>query len=54
MEGTLDTTFNYTGIITTDILTEISCIKLQLDGKIVVGGYLDSSPNGLFALARYI
>ena len=54
--GSLDTTFDVDGKLTTDIGTQTDVpvsIALQSDGKIVVGGYSDIGPNVRFALARY-
>jgi uncharacterized delta-60 repeat protein len=50
-DGSLDTTFNGTGIVTTDFGGDdrIYSIKIQSDGKIVVAG----TSGGNFALARY-
>ncbi|MEN3334675.1 MAG: hypothetical protein V7641_4040, partial [Blastocatellia bacterium] len=56
--GTLDTTFGGTGIVTTDILTNredrAASLALQSNGNIVVAGYTDSpSFNKDFAVVRY-
>ncbi|MFN8461855.1 MAG: choice-of-anchor Q domain-containing protein [Anaerolineales bacterium] len=55
--GTLDSTFDGDGIVTTEIgvgTNEFaSSIALQLDGKIVVVGTVDNSSNSDFALLRY-
>ncbi len=53
-DGSLDTTFNNTGIITTTIASEASysyALALQSDGKIVVGGRAN---DGHFAVIRYL
>ncbi len=56
-DGSLDTTFGTGGKVTTDFNSLLNLnfcynIKLQSDGKIILGGYtFDSSIN--FALARY-
>jgi len=57
-DGTLDTTFNGSGIVTTSIGgsdDEAWCIALQGDGKIVVAGSSADSVTGnyAFAVARY-
>lgn len=55
--GTLDTTFNTTGKVVTGIGSlddYATCIGIQSDGKIVVGGYTYVSADATnFALARY-
>ena len=57
--GSLDTTFNHTGKVTTNFsiqLTDaINAIALQTDGKIVAAGYQTSAAGtgANFALARY-
>ncbi len=55
--GTLDTTFNNVGIVTTDLGSnkdEIDAIGVQSDGKIVVAGSSKLSASDYqFALARY-
>ena len=55
--GTLDTTFNTTGIVTTSIGTnsddEIKSVAVQADGKIVVAGFSSGAITSVFALARY-
>jgi len=54
--GTLDPTFNGTGIVTTDfgIGTDIGrSVAIQTDGKIVVGGWAFNGTTFDFALARY-
>jgi uncharacterized delta-60 repeat protein len=53
-DGTLDTTFNSTGIVITNIGGDdsLSALAIQADGKIVVGG--STTVNSYdFALARY-
>ena len=55
-DGTLDTTFDTDGIVTTNIgnvASEVSSIALQSDGKIVVAGNLNPSGNSDFAVVRY-
>lgn len=57
-DGSLDTTFDGDGILTTDILTNredrISSISLQADSKIVVAGYTnDPTFKRNFAVVRY-
>ena len=53
--GSLDTTFATNGYNTTTLGTDdgIDSIALQLDGKIVVGGYATIAGNDSFCLARY-
>ena len=48
-DGSLDTSFNTTGEIVHPFLEGINVIKLQADGKILVG----SSYNNEVAMARY-
>ena len=56
-EGSLDTSFNQTGKVTTDFggngKAEGQGAAVQADGKIVVVGYATSSGIQQFALARY-
>jgi uncharacterized delta-60 repeat protein len=55
-DGELDTTFNYNGIVTTQVGSdddEIAAIALQEDGRIVVAGYTTNGGRRDFALARY-
>jgi uncharacterized delta-60 repeat protein len=56
-DGTLDTTFNTTGVVTTDISSRDDrayAVALQPLHKIVVAGVSDcASASGDFALARY-
>ncbi|MBI4648712.1 MAG: VCBS repeat-containing protein, partial [Bacteroidia bacterium] len=55
-DGTLDTTFNGTGKVTTDISGGNDYgdgVAVQTDGKIIIGGYLDNGTNYDFVLARY-
>lgn len=56
-DGTIDTSFNYDGIVTTDfgLGTQSSGqrIALQSDGKIVLAGTTSSNSQQDFALARY-
>jgi len=55
-DGTLDTSFNFDGVVTTQIGSEddhAQAIALQANGKIIVGGYTDSGQDTDFALVRY-
>jgi len=55
-DGTLDTTFDTDGIVTTDFgasYDAASSIVLQSDGKIVVAGRSEKSGNSDFAVVRY-
>lgn len=55
-DGTLDTTFAGDGRLTTDFASGkdgATCIAVQPDGKILVGGYATSAGSRDFALARY-
>ncbi len=55
-DGSLDTTFNDTGKVTTAIGTrdsDATSIAVQSDGKIVVAGETSNGSNYDFALARY-
>ncbi|MDZ8027125.1 MAG: DUF4347 domain-containing protein [Nostoc sp. DedQUE11] len=55
-DGTLDTTFNTTGKVTTDFNSNDEAgnsITVQSDGKILVGGYSNNGTNDDFAIARY-
>jgi uncharacterized delta-60 repeat protein len=56
--GSLDGTFNTTGIVTTDIVhgdDYARSVAIQSDGKIVVAGYYNTGPStyNKFALVRY-
>lgn len=54
--GTLDNTFGTTGKIVTSLGPNdgfATCIAIQSDGKIVVGGYYDNGSNTDWAMARY-
>ena len=54
--GSLDTTFDTDGIVTTSFGSEyddIKSIAIDADGKIVAGGYTNTSNNLMFAIARY-
>jgi uncharacterized delta-60 repeat protein len=55
-DGSLDTTFNVTGIVTTAIVASndraYSVIR-QADGKLVAAGYSNNGSNDDFALVRY-
>lgn len=56
-DGTLDIDFGTNGIVTTDVQLGSEdvaySIALQLDGKIVLGGYSDNGSNKDAALVRY-
>ncbi|WP_303722310.1 hypothetical protein [Malonomonas rubra] len=55
-DGSLDTSFNTTGFVTTDIngyYDYALSIALQDDGKILVGGYSDNGSKNDMALLRY-
>jgi len=55
-DGTPDTAFNGTGMVTTDIGgigSEAHAIALQSDGKIVVAGNASNGSNNDFAVVRY-
>jgi uncharacterized delta-60 repeat protein len=54
-DGSLDTSFDTDGKVTTDILSnEVAySVALQSDGKIVAAGYSDNGTKGYFALVRY-
>ncbi len=54
-DGTLDTTFGGTGIVTFAFSTShenAQAIRVQADGKIIVAGYADIGGNDDFAIAR--
>lgn len=54
--GTLDATFNGSGIVRTSIGSGDDAgqsVALQADGKIIVGGYAHNGSNYDFAIARY-
>lgn len=54
--GSLDLTFNNSGVVTTDInggAEKIYALELQSDGKIVVCGIANYSGHNAFTLARY-
>ena len=57
VNGSLDTTFDSDGKVTTDIGTNSGdtalTVVLQSDGKIVAAGYSDVGGSGDFALVRY-
>ncbi|MGD9562114.1 MAG: PxKF domain-containing protein [Pyrinomonadaceae bacterium] len=56
-DGSLDTTFDTDGKVTTDILSstdEARSVAIQPDGKIVVAGYSFNGSNYDFAVVRYI
>ena len=56
--GTLDSTFNGNGIVTTDfslMWDQANAVAIQNDGKIVVAGTSDIAPNNSqFAISRYL
>jgi len=55
-DGSLDTTFDNDGIVTTSIGTSdefASSVAVQTGGKIIVGGFSFNGSNDDFALARY-
>ena len=55
-DGSLDTTFDGDGIVTTPIGTgnsQTSDVAIQADGKIVVGGWSTFSGNSDFVVVRY-
>jgi uncharacterized delta-60 repeat protein len=53
-DGTLDTSFNTTGIATTSFGgSSASGVVIQSDGRIVAAGYGDGSADQDFAVARY-
>jgi uncharacterized delta-60 repeat protein len=54
-DGSLDTSFNRTGKVTTAIgpLNTASAVALQPDGKLVAAGSSSNGSDTLFALARY-
>ena len=50
-DGSLDTTFDTDGIVTTDVDNKsdtANAVKIQVDGKIVVGGTTNQTPNTTF------
>src|SRR5690606_22863790 len=54
--GSLDSTFNLDGIVTTDFFNngeQALSVVIQPDGKILVAGSVESGMNVNFALARY-
>ena len=54
--GTLDTTFDTDGMVTTSMLGAddgITSLAVQSDGKIVASGYASAGTNHVFAIARY-
>jgi uncharacterized delta-60 repeat protein len=56
VNGSFDTTFNFTGKVFTDFGTTqdiANAIKIQSDNKIVVAGSSSNGINSFFALARY-
>ena len=56
-DGTADTSFGAGGVVSTDFGGPSQdrgyAMKLQSDGRIVVGGFTSSTKGSLFALARY-
>ena len=57
INGTLDSSFNVTGILTTDFDSCVDgaySVAMQTDGRIVAVGYSTAGTNGGFALARYL
>ncbi len=53
-DGSPDTTFHSTGLVSTPIGTSISeAVAIQPDGKLVVAGGSSDGSNNVFALARY-
>ena len=55
INGSLDTSFDTDGIVTTDISTDDDgrSVAVQPDGKILVAGYSNASSNFDFVLLRY-
>ena len=54
--GTLDPTFNVTGVVMTSLTTNdegFSAVAVQGDGKIVAAGYANNGSNYDFAVVRY-
>ena len=54
--GSLDTSFNGTGNVTTaigSVQDDAIALARQPDGKLVAAGYSDNGSNDDFALARY-
>ena len=56
-DGSLDTTFGGTGIVTTDIRAgaydEAECVVVQSDGKIIAAGWVNNLFGFDFAMVRY-
>jgi uncharacterized delta-60 repeat protein len=55
-DGSLDTTFNSTGIVITTIGTiddEACALAIQSDGKLVTAGYSNNGTQNVLALVRY-
>lgn len=55
--GTLDNTFNGTGIVSTDMTGDYDMgysMQVQTDGKIVVAGYAHLNNHYVFSVARYL
>lgn len=55
-DGTLDSTFNYNGIVTTQVGRsddEIAALAVQEDGYIIAAGYSKQDGNRDFAIVRY-
>jgi len=56
-DGSLDTTFNTTGKVTTPIGTSqdtVEDVAIQPDGKIVAAGFSNNGSQCVFALVRYM
>jgi uncharacterized delta-60 repeat protein len=57
LNGSLDTTFDTDGIVTTDLGGTndlLHNVAIQADGKIIVSGTAGSSPNTAFMIGRYL
>ncbi len=55
-DGSLDTSFNYDGTVTTAVGAfddEALAVAVQADGKIIAAGYSGNGENRDFALVRY-
>jgi uncharacterized delta-60 repeat protein len=56
-DGTMDTTFGNSGVLTTDFAgagDQAYCLAIQPDGRIVVAGYAVVNGAASFAIARYL
>jgi uncharacterized delta-60 repeat protein len=51
--GSLDDSFDGDGILITSLIGRCNTVEVQTDGKILMGGYINVSGNGDFAIARY-